>query len=114
MAHDSLGMSRSNVSAHSSPDSSRTADPLADHLAEVSCRAACFAAVFGWGALARAAGLLHDIGKISAAFQAYLAHPPESGRKGPDHSTAGAREAENAYVRPLGRLLAYAVAGHHA
>jgi CRISPR-associated endonuclease/helicase Cas3 len=49
-----------------------------------------------------------------AAFHAYIAKAREDGFKGPDHSTAGAREAERLYGPALGRLLAYAIAGHHA
>jgi len=92
-------------------------EPLSHHLAAVGGRAAGFAAAFGWGEAARAAGLLHDIGKCSAAFQAYIARPRDeaAGRsRGPDHSTAGARVAHTAYGPTLGRLLAFAIAGHHA
>lgn len=89
---------------------------LSDHLAAVATRAAEFAVVFGWSEAARTAGLLHDIGKASAAFQAYIAHPrmEAGGPKGPDHSTAGAREAVAGYPGGLGRMLACLVAGHHA
>lgn len=92
-------------------------EPLANHLAAVAARAADFAAAFGWAETARVAGQLHDIGKCSAAFQAYIAAPRNSGaagRRGPDHSTAGARVATAVYPGPLGRLLALAIAGHHA
>ena len=90
-------------------------EPLSDHSREVGALARAFARAFGFGEAAFAAGLLHDIGKASAAYQAYIAAPPEDGRKGPDHSTAGAKEAEGLYGRGgLGRLIAYAVAGHHA
>ena len=65
-------------------------EPLHDHLAAVAGCAAAFASFFGAAEAARAAGLLHDIGKASAPFQAYLEHPPGT-MKGPDHSTAGAR-----------------------
>jgi CRISPR-associated endonuclease/helicase Cas3 len=103
------------VFAHSTTDASRADwEPLGNHLQEVGERAATFAETFGWGALARAAGRLHDIGKTSGAYQAYIATPQEDGRRGPDHSTAGAREAECLYGRGFGRLIAYAVAGHHA
>jgi len=100
--------------AHSRPGAGReTWEPLADHLEEVGRRAAAFARSFGWMEAARAAGLLHDIGKASNAYQAYIAAPQEGASRGPDHSTAGAREAENLYGPYLGRMLAYAIAGHH-
>lgn len=61
-------------------------------------------------------GLLHDIGKCSDAYQAYIRQPVEDERsqRGPDHSTAGAREAVEAFGRRWGRLLAYGIAGHHS
>src|SRR6266404_8723204 len=92
-------------------------EPLSHHLAAVGRRAADFAAIFGLAETARVAGQLHDIGKCSAAFQAYIAAPRDEaagGRRGPDHSTAGARVATAVYPGPLGRLLAFAIAGHHA
>ncbi len=89
-------------------------EPLRSHLTAVAVLAAEFAAKFGWAALAEAAGRLHDIGKASAEFQAYLGQPRDGGRKGPDHSTAGAREAAGLYGPVFGRWLAYVVAGHHA
>jgi CRISPR-associated endonuclease/helicase Cas3 len=90
---------------------------LSHHLAAVGGRAAAFAAVFGWAEAARAAGQLHDIGKCSAAFQSYITALRDGanvGRRGPDHSTAGARAAAAIYPRPAGRLLAFTIAGHHA
>jgi CRISPR-associated endonuclease/helicase Cas3 len=92
-------------------------EPLSHHLEAVGERAADFAAIFGWAETARVAGQLHDIGKCSAAFQAYIAASRDAaagGRRGPDHSTAGARVAAAAYPGSLGRLLAFAIAGHHA
>ncbi len=70
--------------------------------------------IFGMSGLGRALGLLHDIGKVAQAYLAYISAPPEDGRKGPDHSTAGAREAQKLYGPAMGRILAYAIAGHHA
>ena len=66
--------------------------------------------------MGRAAGLLHDIGKCSNEFLAYItrASAGEEGLRGPDHSTAGARVAEKAYPPPFGRFLSHAIAGHHA
>ncbi len=88
-------------------------EPLHNHLVNVASIAAGFGSVFDCAETARAAGLLHDIGKASAAFQAYLTQP-SSNAKGPDHSTAGACEAAKAYPEQFGRMLGYAVAGHHA
>jgi len=91
-------------------------DPLSHHLAAVGNRAAEFAAAFGWEEAARVAGRLHDIGKCSAEFQAYIRRARESDRRahGPDHSTAGARVAAETYGKQLGRMLAFAIAGHHS
>lgn len=103
--------------AHSAQGlSTETWEPLPEHLARVAELAAAFAAPFGWSEAAKAAGLLHDIGKVSQAYQAYIAQPRAgtAGPKGPDHSSAGAREAIRAYPGSLGRMLAYGIAGHHA
>jgi len=94
--------------------------PLEKHLYDTAGIAGAFASAFEaweWGSLA---GLWHDLGKYSDAFQKYLlasaqsgdvSHSSEvSGRV--DHSTAGAQHA--ASLGPLGRLLAYCIAGHHA
>ncbi len=90
-------------------------EPLSHHLAAVGDRAAEFAEAFGWTEAARVAGRLHDIGKCSAAFQAYIRRARETGEhtRGPDHSTAGARVAAAAYGA-LGRMLAFTIAGHHS
>lgn len=86
-------------------------EPLAHHLHAVGERAAGFAAAFGAEMLGRVAGRLHDIGKCSPAYQRYI-RPPGPNR-GPDHSTAGARAAVAEYCG-IGRLMAFAIAGHHA
>ncbi len=88
-------------------------EPLEHHLAAVGQRAAGFAAAFGCDVLADVIGRLHDIGKASAEFQAYIASSRDTEARGPDHSTAGAREAQRRYPR-LGRVMAFAIAGHHA
>jgi CRISPR-associated endonuclease/helicase Cas3 len=107
-------MAASDVYAHSvDGQPSSEWEPLSDHLAAVGNRAAAFADAFGCGPVARAAGQLHDIGKCSEQFQSYIAGTPTGSRRGGDHSTAGAREACTAYPGPLGRMLAYVIAGHH-
>ncbi len=91
-------------------------EPLARHLEEVADLAAHFASAFGAGEWGLAAGLLHDVGKQSAAFQAYL-RASAAGKgpgRGPDHSTAGAQWAHGHYKPGVGKLLAYVLAGHHA
>ncbi|WP_165070003.1 CRISPR-associated helicase Cas3' [Paludisphaera rhizosphaerae] len=104
--------------AHTAKD--RDWEPLREHLVETADRAEGFASAFHSGPLARHAGLWHDLGKYSEAFQAYLKLSASLGdevhqsdlRGTVDHSTAGAQHA--AKHGPVGRLLAYCIAGHHA
>jgi CRISPR-associated endonuclease/helicase Cas3 len=97
--------------AHSLPENSDESlwEPLEAHLHAVATRARGFAASFGMEAWGEAAGMLHDIGKAADAYQAYI----RGKGKSLDHSTAGAVEAERQFG-PLGRCLAFAIAGHHA
>ena len=88
-------------------------ETLSTHAAAVAQTAAVRAGSFGWAPAAHALGLLHDLGKASEEFQAYL-RQERSARTRIDHSTAGARAAFARLPAPLGRLLAFAVAGHHA
>lgn len=78
---------------------------VSEHLHGTGELAAGFAAPFGASDEARAAGLLHDIGKYSAAFQQRIRGSAVS----VDHSTAGAQEARNRRDLPA----ALAIAGHH-
>lgn len=82
---------------------------LSDHLTGTGRLAQAAAEHFGAGALGNAAGLLHDLGKYTREFQMRLTG--EFPRM--DHSTWGARIACERYG-PLGQLLAYGIAGHHA
>jgi CRISPR-associated endonuclease Cas3-HD len=77
----------------------------------VGGRAACFAKPFRWAEAARIAGRLHGIGKLTADFQAYIRGERSSGC---DHSTAGAQVAAGQLPKPLGQMLAFIIAGHHA
>lgn len=78
---------------------------VSEHLHGTGELAAGFAAPFGASDEARAAGLLHDIGKYSAAFQQRIRGSAVS----VDHSTAGAQEAHKRGDLPA----ALAIAGHH-
>lgn len=111
--------------AHTLPGCSESDWHLLDtHLQATSETAAAFASHFEadrWGALA---GLWHDLGKYSDAFQSYLRgagatdtdHHVVECRGSVDHSTAGAQHAVRyqGTSRPPGRILAYCIAGHHA
>jgi len=97
------------------------AEPLLDHLHGVSDLASAFAEELRIGVAewARVAGHWHDLGKYSDAFQMYIRSGTgesascESARGRIDHSTAGAQHADQTLGLP-GRLLAFAIAGHHA
>jgi CRISPR-associated endonuclease/helicase Cas3 len=82
---------------------------LSDHLIEVGRLAAVKAAHFDGSGMAECAGLLHDLGKYCAEFQARLL----GSSKKVDHATWGAKVVVERYGQ-LGTLLAYAIAGHHA
>ena len=87
-------------------------EPLAEHLLAVAMTARAFAEPFGWEGVAELLGRLHDIGKCSAGFQAYIGGNRTSGG---DHSGAGAVEIGTIRaLKPFDRALAVIVAGHHA
>lgn len=87
---------------------------LADHLHSVGEMAGAFGAVFGCRELATVLGRLHDLGKYSQRFDARL-----HGGKRVDHSSAGAKIAMERWARDphqqkFAKMLAFAIAGHHA
>jgi len=106
--------------AHTSNDDGRVRlHLLQDHLIETAQRAGDFASVFGAAEWAELAGLWHDLGKYSDAFQNYLAkstsadaHAAEAAGK-VDHATAGAQHAVR-QINVLGHFLAHVIAGHHS
>lgn len=81
---------------------------LSDHLNKVAGIAKQNASYFGGQKLAFTAGILHDLGKYSEEFAQRL----EGGNR-VDHATAGAKIAVEKWG-VHGRILAYAIAGHHA
>jgi CRISPR-associated endonuclease/helicase Cas3 len=100
--------------------STKTADasdwqPLQDHLRQTALRAEVFGRKFGAAKAAALAGWLHDLGKYSGVYQAYIAG---RGPGGIDHSTAGAQEVRKLSLKGsdncVAELIAYVIAGHHA
>lgn len=82
---------------------------LADHLRLTSALARQFAEPFGAGELAAAAGLLHDAGKASCAWQDKLLTVEGTDRAvGCDHKTLGSR-----LLVGVGREAAMTILGHH-
>lgn len=94
---------------HSSASADKCSwQPLEDHLHAVAETAKNFGAAFGADEAAWLAGICHDLGKYSKEFQERL----EDSRIRVDHTTAGATVAASEYGL-IGRLIAYAIAGHH-
>ena len=83
---------------------------MESHARNVGVMAAGFAAYFGAQEIARATGLLHDMGKYSPLFDKRLHGDP----KRVDHSTAGAKIAVERWGVRLGKMMAFCIAGHHA
>ena len=101
--------------AHSLDKDESEWQKLQDHLVAAGDLASGFAAEFGASPMAQTAGLLHDLGKYSAKFQARLRGSAET----VDHSIAGAKEIRSRqYQRPqdllAAHIVSYAIAGHHA
>lgn len=95
--------------AHSTDGPEDTWERLEDHLRRVAERAEANAAAFATPSFGRAVGLLHDLGKYDPDFQ----HRIRGTGSRTEHSGHGARLAIERWG-DAGRLIAYAVAGHHA
>ena len=102
-------MGRPQYYAHSAADRQQW-QRLSVHLDGTATRAAAFLESVGLAELGRVAGVLHDLGKYTDAFQARLEGSPRR----PDHAAPGARLAVDRYGDSLGKILAFCVAGHHA
>lgn len=90
--------------AHVSAEDGRE-QTILEHLAGTAELCSQFAAAFGAGEQGRLAGMAHDIGKYSDAFQLRIRGSSQK----VDHSTAGAFECQR-----MGQpFAAFAVAGHH-
>lgn len=95
---------------------------LEDHLEGTARLAEGFAKVFASGAWGLVLGLCHDTGKSPQAWQRYLGRKSgydeeahlETKPGTMDHSTPGAKLAEEVLGKGVGRILSYCVAGHHA
>ena len=101
--------------AHSAPDAPPDQwETFQEHAEAVARLSRAFAEKFHAGPLGWQMGQLHDLGKLSQEFQAYLRGQRQ---RGPDHSTVGAREIialAPPKEKPYARLAAYGIAGHHA
>ena len=115
------GLMTAEFQAHSSV-AGRPPEPLREHLKKVGERARGFGVLFGAGEMARAAGMLHDLGKYSVEFQQWRLCNPDFGgedgvRKPAPHSASGAREAWNQWrnTKPrVAKIIAWCIAGHHS
>jgi CRISPR-associated endonuclease/helicase Cas3 len=101
---------------HSSDDPTKAEwQTLVCHLRNVAEMAERSGSKFGFGAAARLAGALHDLGKYSEAFQCRIEGAPDP----VDHATAGAQFLMSDLYpgkgmdKGIAELVAYAIAGHH-
>lgn len=100
--------------AHSKPGVPREQwHTLRDHLEAVARLASSFATKWHAGEWGHCAGLWHDLGKFSNAFQQMITADAEAERTRVNHSSAGALRAMKD-LGELGLLIAFVIAGHHA
>lgn len=101
------------------PDEGANWQLLEGHLKNTAELAQTFTSSFNAGNWGYITGLLHDLGKYSNEFQAYLKRAcdidshieQKSGRV--DHSTSGAQEIYR-LLGLNGKAIAYCIAGHHS
>lgn len=91
-----------------------TEEPLELHMLEVATCAETFTAHFDAADWGRVLGAWHDLGKYRIGFQRHI-RGEDVPRSTSEHSIAGAcLVAERFPKGELGKLLAFAIAGHHA
>lgn len=95
--------------AHTAGDDTSQWQTLEEHSHQVSKLCEGFAAAFGSARAGALIGQIHDLGKRDPRFQAYLLGKGS----GCPHAYAGAKWLEKSVPFPMGRFLAYTVAGHH-
>ncbi|MDH7514116.1 MAG: CRISPR-associated helicase Cas3' [Clostridiales bacterium] len=84
---------------------------LEDHLVNVANIARRFSEEFGAGEWGYLAGLWHDLGKYRSDWQDFIRQ--QAKYHGPDHSSAGAIQAQKKAKNLEAMLLAFVIAGHH-
>ena len=83
---------------------------IEEHLKGVANFSEQFGKEFSSGKFAKIAGYFHDLGKYSQEFQNRLINNGEK----VDHATAGAQFIYELYGAQFGKLMSYAIAGHHS
>lgn len=101
-------------------ESDRMEQSVEEHCRQTAAYAASFAEALGLAKTAKLAGQLHDIGKLSAAFEHYIRSGSRFDRGKIDHSYAGARylkelsqNSQDQYLRKAAALIGRVILSHH-